>query len=163
MLIFTPGDASKTPLVLRKRDGSPLANPVQTNESGFGSDFISELHRVAWQGGNYGGFFTSYEGMMAAALAAAAAAEATAMPLGGAVGQTLTKVSGANYDAAWSYPIGGGGGSGGLHWDGTNWQARDGSPTSCMYWSTKDPNAPQPTDMLPGDTWLRHPDALEPA
>ncbi|MGY4543247.1 hypothetical protein ACVWY0_003180 [Arthrobacter sp. UYNi723] len=79
VLIFAPGDAANTPLTLTTPAGLALANPVPVNGNGFGSAFMhATLDRVAWSGGGFSGFFTSYDGMKNEALAARAAAEASA-------------------------------------------------------------------------------------
>ncbi|MBD1541008.1 hypothetical protein G9E11_01805 [Arthrobacter sp. IA7] len=76
ILIFEPGDETKTPLVITDTSGSPLPNPVQVNALGYGPAFMhATLDRVAWAGGGYTGFFTSYEGMKQVAVDAKAAAE----------------------------------------------------------------------------------------
>jgi hypothetical protein len=75
VVIFAPGDATKTPLVITDTTGSPLPNPVQVNAMGYGPAFISDLDRVAWEGGGFTGFFTSYEGMKEVAVASQVAAE----------------------------------------------------------------------------------------
>lgn len=74
--IFAPGDGTMTPLTITDPDGQPLANPVPVNANGFGSAFAhATLDRVAWAGGGFTGFFTSYEGMKQVALDAQTAAE----------------------------------------------------------------------------------------
>jgi hypothetical protein len=83
VLIYAPGDATKTPLTLTDPSGGPLANPVIVNANGFGSAFMhATLDRVAWDGGGFSGFFTSYEGMKQVAVAAQAAAETAAADAG---------------------------------------------------------------------------------
>jgi YD repeat-containing protein len=75
--IFQPNDPTKTPLVLTDPSGGALANPVPVNANGFGPAFMhATLDRVAWEGGGFTGFFTSYDGMKAEAVDARAAAEA---------------------------------------------------------------------------------------
>lgn len=77
--IFAPGDVAQTPLTLTTPNGDPLTNPLQVNANGFGSAFMhATLDRVAWAGGNFTGFFTSYEGMKAEAVSARDAANASA-------------------------------------------------------------------------------------
>lgn len=79
ILIYAPGDPAKTPLALTTPDGSPLANPVPVNSAGFGPAFMhATLDRVAWEGGSFKGFFTSYDGMKNEAVAARAAADSAA-------------------------------------------------------------------------------------
>lgn len=73
--IFTPGDVARTPLPITDTTGVPLANPITTNEHGFGPAFIAGLDRVAWEGGGLSGFLTSYEGLKDEAVAATVAAQ----------------------------------------------------------------------------------------
>lgn len=74
--IFAPGDGTMTPISITDPDGQPLTNPIPVNANGFGSAFAhATLDRVAWAGGGFTGFFTSYEGMKQVALDAQAAAE----------------------------------------------------------------------------------------
>lgn len=63
ILIFAPGDETKTPIVLMKGDGSPLDNPLTTSGVGATTNFIAQLEQVAWEGGGYSGFFESFVGM----------------------------------------------------------------------------------------------------
>lgn len=80
VLIFAPGDTAKTPLTLTTPAGVALANPVPVNANGFGSAFMqATLDRVAWEGGGFTGFFTSYDGMKNEAVAARDAANASAL------------------------------------------------------------------------------------
>jgi YD repeat-containing protein len=73
--IFAPGDVTMTPLTITDPDGQPLANPIPVNANGFGSAFAhATLDRVAWAGGGFTGYFTSYDGMKAEAVAARTAA-----------------------------------------------------------------------------------------
>lgn len=77
--IFTPGDLTLTPVEIFTPDGLPLANPVIVNAQGYGPAFIHQtLDRVAWTGGGFSGYFTSYDGMKGEAVAARSAAEAAA-------------------------------------------------------------------------------------
>ena len=81
--IFAPGDAAKTPLTLTDTNGSPLANPLTVNANGFGPALMhATLDRVAWEGGGFTGFLTSYEGMKQEAIDARAAAETAAATAG---------------------------------------------------------------------------------
>jgi len=74
--IFAPGDPTMTPLTITDPDGSPLPNPFTVNANGFGPAFAhATLDRVAWSGGGFTGFVTSYEGMKEEAVAAREAAE----------------------------------------------------------------------------------------
>ncbi|WP_315913573.1 glycerophosphodiester phosphodiesterase family protein [Arthrobacter sp. lap29] len=80
ILIFAPGDASMTPLIITDAStGLILANPTPTNANGFGSTFAhATLDQVAWEGGGFSGTFESYQGMKEEAVAARAAAQASA-------------------------------------------------------------------------------------
>lgn len=81
--IFAPGDPTMTPLTITDPDGSPLPNPFTVNANGFGPAFAhATLDRVAWSGGGFTGFVTSYEGMKEEAVAARAAAESAAATAG---------------------------------------------------------------------------------
>jgi len=81
--IFAPGDPTMTPLTITDPDGSPLPNPFTVNANGFGPAFAhATLDRVAWSGGGFTGFVTSYEGMKEEAVAARAAAETAAAEAG---------------------------------------------------------------------------------
>jgi hypothetical protein len=83
ILIYAPGDVTKTPLTINDPSGGALSNPVIVNANGFGSAFMhATLDRVAWDGGGFTGFFTSYEGMKNVAVAAQTAAEAAAATAG---------------------------------------------------------------------------------
>jgi lysophospholipase L1-like esterase len=104
VLIYAPGDATKTPLTITDPSGGPLANPVIVNANGFGSAFMhATLDRVAWDGGGFSGFFTSYEGMKQVATAAQTAAEAAAATAGAEAAAVATAAIGdatADADAA---------------------------------------------------------------
>lgn len=77
--IFAPGDPTMAPIPITDPDGSPLPNPFPVNANGFGPAFAhATLDRVAWSGGGFTGYLTSYEGMKAEAVAARAAAEGAA-------------------------------------------------------------------------------------
>jgi hypothetical protein len=80
--IFAPGDATMTPLTITDPDGTPLPNPIPVNANGFGPAFMASIDRVAWEGGGFTGFFTSYEGMKQVALDAQTAAENAAATAG---------------------------------------------------------------------------------
>jgi hypothetical protein len=81
--IFAPGDVTMTPLTITDPDGQPLTNPIPVNANGFGSAFAhATLDRVAWAGGGFTGFFTSYEGMKQVAVDAQTAAESAAATAG---------------------------------------------------------------------------------
>jgi hypothetical protein len=72
-----------TPLSITDPDGTPLPNPIPVNANGFGSAFAhATLDRVAWAGGGFTGFFTSYEGMKQVAVDAQSAAESAAATAG---------------------------------------------------------------------------------
>jgi hypothetical protein len=88
--IFAPGDVTMTPLTITDPDGAPLTNPITVNANGFGSAFAhATLDRVAWAGGGFTGYFTSYEGIKNVAIAAQAAAEAAAATAGAEAAATV--------------------------------------------------------------------------
>lgn len=77
--IYAPGDPSMTPLAITTTEGWPLSNPIQVNSNGYGPAFIHPtLDRVAWSGGEFSGYFTSYDSIKQDAVEAAAAAAASA-------------------------------------------------------------------------------------
>lgn len=81
--ISDPADPGKAPVTITDVSGSPLPNPVTVNKNGFGPAFQhATLDRLAWSGGGYSGYFTSYEGIKAEAVAARAAAESAANTAG---------------------------------------------------------------------------------
>jgi lysophospholipase L1-like esterase len=80
--IFAPGDATKTAIAITDTSGTPLPNPIPVNANGFGPAFSASIDRVAWEGGGFTGFFTSYEGMKQVALDAQTAAETAAATAG---------------------------------------------------------------------------------
>jgi hypothetical protein len=95
VLIYQPGDATKTPLVITDPSGGALANPVIVNANGFGSAFMhATLDRVAWDGGGFSGFFTSYEGMKNEAVAARDAAQEAATTAGAEAAAVATAAIG---------------------------------------------------------------------
>lgn len=74
--IFAPGDPTQTPLEITTTQGWPLSNPIQVNGMGYGPAFMHpSLDRVAWSGGEFTGFFTSYDSIKQDAVAAAESAE----------------------------------------------------------------------------------------
>lgn len=101
VVIFAPGDETKTPLALTALNGLPLENPIIVNDRGFGSAFIADLDQVAWEGGGLTGLMASYRGLKddaetaarAAVVARAAAEEAarnTVAPTAEVVAEALT-------------------------------------------------------------------------
>lgn len=84
VVVFAPGDETKTPLKLTAVNGLPLGNPVMVNDRGFGPAFIADLDQVAWEGGGLTGLMASYRGLkddaeaarLEASLSRAAAEEA---------------------------------------------------------------------------------------
>lgn len=99
--IFAPGDETMTPLEITDPDGQPIANPLTTNANGFASAFAhATLDRVAWAGGSFTGFFTSYEGMKQEAIDARAAAETAAGNAGNAAESAATAAAIAGAEAA---------------------------------------------------------------
>ena len=71
------------------------------------------------------------------------------------------------YDADGTATInssGGGGGGGNAsfrYYVSSAWQARGSDTNPVTFVSTKDVAAPNPTDMVLGDMWIRHPNAVE--
>lgn len=102
--IFAPGDATQTPLTITDPSGAPLGNPIMVNANGFGSAFAhATLDRVAWAGGGFTGYFTSYEGIKQVAVDAQTAAEAAATTAGADAAAVATAAIGdatADADAA---------------------------------------------------------------
>lgn len=101
VVIFAPGDETKTPLKLTTLNGLPLENPIIVNDRGFGPAFIADLDQVAWEGGGFTGLLASYRGLkddaeaarQEAALSRAAAEEAarnTVAPTAEVVAEALT-------------------------------------------------------------------------
>lgn len=76
ILIYAPGDPSKTPIALTDAStGFIIQNPVRVNSYGFGPTIAHPtLDQVAWEGGGLSGTFQSYRGMKEAATSAAVAA-----------------------------------------------------------------------------------------
>jgi hypothetical protein len=98
--IFAPGDATQTPLTITDPSGAPLSNPITVNANGFGSAFAhATLDRVAWAGGGFTGYFTSYEGIKNVAIAAQAAAETAGADAAAAAAAGVAGVA-ADADAA---------------------------------------------------------------
>jgi hypothetical protein len=101
VLIYQPGDPTKTPLVITDPSGGALSNPVIVNANGFGSAFMHEsLDRVAWDGGGFSGFFTSYEGMKNEAVDARTAAQEAAATAGADAAAVATAAIGTATDEA---------------------------------------------------------------
>lgn len=89
--IFNPADATKAPIAITDVTGVPLANPITVNKNGFGPAFQhATLDRVGWFGAGFTGYFTSYEGLKAVAVAAQAAAEAAGTTAGAAATASLS-------------------------------------------------------------------------
>ena len=77
IVISDPADPGNAPVTITDVTGSPLPNPVTVNKNGFGPAFQhATLDRLAWSGGGFTGFFTSYEGIKNEAVAARQAADA---------------------------------------------------------------------------------------
>ena len=104
--IFAPGDVTQTPLTITDPSGAALSNPVMVNANGFGSAFAhATLDRVAWDGGGFTGFFTSYDGMKEEAVAAREGAEAAAASAQGAAAEATTAALAAQEAAASNAPV----------------------------------------------------------
>jgi len=94
ILIYDPADEGKAPIAIEDSTGSPLPNPITVNKNGFGPAFQhATLDRVAWEGGGFSNFFTSYEGMKNVAIAAQTAAEAAAVDAVAAAASAATASS----------------------------------------------------------------------
>jgi hypothetical protein len=92
--VFAPGDPTQTPLAITDPSGGPLENPIFVNANGFGSAFAhATLDRVAWVGGGFTGFVTSYEGMKGVAVAAQTAAETAGAEAAAASAAATTAVA----------------------------------------------------------------------
>jgi hypothetical protein len=99
--IFEPGDVAMTPIAITDTSGTPLPNPIPVNANGFGPAFMASIDRVAWEGGGFTGFFTSYEGMKQVALDAQSAAENAAATAGAdAAAVAAAAIGDATADAA---------------------------------------------------------------
>ena len=48
-----------------------------------------------------------------------------------------------------------------IEYNGSSWPTRPAASTAQIFMSTKYPTAAEPSDMVIGDIWIRHPDALE--
>jgi hypothetical protein len=69
--IYDPSDtAMATPLDLVDVAGIPLPNPVAVTSSGFLPAFQATVPQVMWFGGGYGGYMSSYKGLLDEAVAA---------------------------------------------------------------------------------------------
>lgn len=99
--IYQPGDPTKTPLVITDPSGGALANPVPVNANGFGPAFAhATLDRVAWDGGGFTGFFTSYEGMKNEAVDARTAAQSAVSDAAASATEAATAKAAAEAAAA---------------------------------------------------------------
>jgi peptidoglycan/xylan/chitin deacetylase (PgdA/CDA1 family) len=83
ILLYDPNDASKAPVTLTDPTGSPIPNPVTVNKNGFGPAMQhATLDRLAWEGGGFSNFITSYEGIKNEAVSARTAAQEAAATAG---------------------------------------------------------------------------------
>ena len=141
VLIFAPGDESRTPLPLKKPNGASLANPVPTNGIGYGSAFIAQMGRVAWAGGELTGFFYSAKGFAEASEASRVAAEAAQ----GSAALAAAAAQSAQAAAEAASAGGGGGVTGGsvqyARKTGGAWPTRPtASPDVVVLWIGADPS-----------------------
>ena len=68
--IYDPSDtAMAAPLALVDVSGIPLPNPVAVTSSGFLPAFQATVPQVMWFGGGYGGYMSSYKGLLDEAVA----------------------------------------------------------------------------------------------
>lgn len=100
--IFNPADPAMTPVVITDVTDSPLPNPITVNAAGFGPAFRhATLDRVAWSGGGFSGFLTSYEGMKQVALDAKTSADTAAVNAGtAAVADVAARVAAGEFKGA---------------------------------------------------------------
>jgi len=83
ILLYDPADPTKTPVTITDPTGSPIPNPVTVNKNGFGPAMQhATLDRLAWEGGGFSNFITSYEGMKNEAVSARTAAQEAAATAG---------------------------------------------------------------------------------
>jgi hypothetical protein len=73
--ISLPDDATNAPLPLVDRLGVAMANPITTSRQGFIPAFQATVPLVRWSGGSYGGFLSSYQGLLDQATTSATAAD----------------------------------------------------------------------------------------
>jgi hypothetical protein len=79
ILLYDPADPTKAPVTITDPTGSPIPNPVTVNKNGFGPAMQhATLDRLAWEGGGFSNFITSYEGMKNEAVSARTAAQEAA-------------------------------------------------------------------------------------
>ena len=80
VLIFNPGDPTKTPVTIWDlAKTSEIPNPVTTNSLGFGPAFLHDtLPQLAWEGGGMSNTFESFQGLWEDAEAAKGAAHGSA-------------------------------------------------------------------------------------
>jgi len=83
ILLYDPADPTKAPVTITDPTGSPIPNPVTVNKNGFGPAMQhTTLDRLAWEGGGFSNFITSYEGIKNEAVSARTAAEEAAATAG---------------------------------------------------------------------------------
>jgi len=94
ILLYDPADPTKAPVTITDPTGSPIPNPVTVNKNGFGPAMQhATLDRLAWEGGGFSNFITSYEGIKNEAVSARTAAqEAAATAAAAAVAPTDEQV-----------------------------------------------------------------------
>lgn len=95
ILIFAPGDASRTLLVITDiSSGRALPNPVRTNEYGFSNTFThATLPQVTWEGVGFSDTFESYRGLKDDAMAAANAAQLSSQSAESAASEAASTVT----------------------------------------------------------------------
>ena len=83
ILLYDPADPTKAPVTITDPTGSPIPNPVTVNKNGFGPAMQhATLDRLAWEGGGFSNFITSYEGIKNEAVSARTAAQEAAATAG---------------------------------------------------------------------------------
>lgn len=104
--IYDPTDMTGTVLLaLKDPSGLPLANPMMSNAYGFISPHVTTVPQTKWKSGTFEGYFSSFEGLRAEAVAARLAAEkseaSAAEAAARAVAPTDAQVDAAVLRATW--------------------------------------------------------------
>jgi hypothetical protein len=90
ILLYDPADPTKAPVTITDPTGSPIPNPVTVNKNGFGPAMQhATLDRLAWEGGGFSNFITSYEGIKNEAVSARTAAQTAAANASAAAADSL--------------------------------------------------------------------------
>jgi hypothetical protein len=101
ILLYDPADPTKAPVTITDPTGSPIPNPVTVNKNGFGPAMQhATLDRLAWEGGGFSNFITSYEGIKNEAVSARTAAQEAAATAGADAAAVATAAIGTATDEA---------------------------------------------------------------